>query len=59
MNKTDSTVNILIVLLFLLCFGGAAVQPYFEARAFNRCTHSNASYFDAVFTQLRATECKR
>lgn len=43
----------------VLLVAGALVQPYFEAKAFNRCTGGNATYFDAAFTELRVTECKR
>lgn len=51
--------GILVVVGILLVFGFAAAQPYFEARAFNNCTGSHATYWDAVFSQLRIQECKK
>jgi hypothetical protein len=35
------------------------VRPYFEMKAFNRCTGGHATYLDAVFTELRVLECKQ
>lgn len=50
-------------LVAVLVLAGAIVfallSPYFESQAFNRCTGSNASYWDAVFTHLRIDDCKR
>jgi hypothetical protein len=40
----------LIVLAFM-AFG--LIQPYFEARAFNRLTGGTATYWDAVWVDLR------
>lgn len=34
-------------------------QPALEARAFNRCTGGNATYWDAAFSQLRIEDCRR
>jgi len=47
------TIIIVISLVIII------LQPYFEAKTFNACTHSNASYFDAMFTELRAFDCKK
>ena len=50
---------------FLTVFGIAAIllalvfiQPYYEAREFNRCTGGSATYMTALFTDLRVMECK-
>jgi hypothetical protein len=40
---------VLIIGLFLFIF----IQPYFEAKAFNRLTGGNATYEDAFWSQLR------
>ena len=54
-SKVITFTVILTIFTLILC----VFFPYFEAKTFNRCTGSNASYMDAVFTQLRATECKK
>lgn len=46
----------MIVIVGCLIFG--LLQPHFEAKAFNECTGGHASYFTAVFTELRVQECK-
>jgi hypothetical protein len=55
-NKPDwgaalGCLAILAVLAVVLAY------PIFEARHFNKCTGGNATYFDALFTTLRVTEC--
>lgn len=55
----DKVLAIFAGCLILFFVGLALLQPYFEAKTFNSCTHSNASYFDAMFTQLRAFDCKK
>lgn len=37
----------------------ALIPPIYEAKAFNGCTGSHATYMDALFTELRVTECKK
>lgn len=37
----------------------AALRPMFEARAFNACTGGNATYFTALFTELRVENCNQ
>lgn len=58
----DESTNVVIGSIVLCVFVGslilAALSPKFEADAFNRCTGGHATYFDAVFTELRVTECK-
>ncbi len=39
--------------------GMAVAQPYFEAKAFNNCTGGHATYFTAMFTELRVQECNK
>jgi hypothetical protein len=48
-----SVLGVIVVVAFFL------LQPYYEAKAFNACTHSNATYWDAVWADLRVTECKK
>jgi len=47
------------IIVIILALSIAIIQPTFEAKTFNSCTGSNATYWDAVFTQLRAFECKK
>jgi hypothetical protein len=47
------------IFVFLLVLGLNFVQPFLEASAFNHCTGGNAGYWDAAFTELRVTECKK
>ncbi len=47
---------VIVPILGILAWYGTS---YFEVRAFNSCTHSNATTWDAMFTQLRAIECKK
>jgi len=53
-SKAPTVVEILIVLIIIVIFGIAAIQPYFEMRTFNKFTKGEkATYWDAVFAQLR------
>jgi hypothetical protein len=45
-----------IIIIGILIFAG--LRPLYEAQVFNKCTGSHASYFDALFTELRVLECK-
>jgi hypothetical protein len=45
------------IIVGVILFG--LVRPYFEMKAFNRCTGGHATYLDAVFTELRVLECKQ
>lgn len=49
-------VGILLVVAALIFVG---LAPYFEAKAFNDCTGGNASYFTAMFTELRVQDCNK
>lgn len=40
-------------LVTLFAVGLVAAQPYFEAQSFNRLTCSDATYWDALWTNLR------
>lgn len=51
----------------LLCLFGVALilllvnlfaAPYFEMQAFNRCTQGQATYWEAMFSNLQITNCK-
>ena len=48
-----------VTLVVLFVFGYALLAPKFEAEAFNRCTGGNATYFTALFTELRVENCKQ
>ena len=42
-----------IVLGIILILTIAIAQPYFEAKSFNKLTGGSATYWDAVFSELR------
>lgn len=56
--KIRNVVDRILLALFLMTvlaivFVLIMVQPYLEARAFNRATGKNVSAFDALFVDLR------
>jgi hypothetical protein len=51
-------VGLSIVLILVGTIGAAVAQPYFEARTFNRCTGGSATYWDAVWADLRVMDCR-
>lgn len=51
-NNNDAGVVGLIILALLILLG-IVMQPYFEARSFNKFSKIKATYWDAVWTQLR------
>jgi len=53
MNKLDKMLITVIAALILITLGIAAIQPHFEAKAYNKLTGGNATYWDALFTELR------
>lgn len=50
-------VGILVAVIIVVSIGFVILKPYYEAKAFNDCTGGNATYFTAVFTQLRVDNC--
>lgn len=52
-RRTDDATNTCIGVLCLMAFAFIVIQPYFEARSFNKLTGGNATYFDALFSELR------
>jgi hypothetical protein len=59
MDETVEIIGAIIgVIIFFGCLVLAGLQPYFEAKAFNDCTGGHATYFTAVFTELRVQDCK-
>ena len=45
--------GVLVIVGFLIIVGGCLAQPYFEAKSFNKLTGGNATYWDAVWSNLR------
>lgn len=58
MNRYEIFIYVFYVAVIVGAIGSAVLQPYFEAKAFNRCTGGDATYFTAAFTELRVQECK-
>lgn len=52
-NGTYALINILVILAILAIIGLFAAQPYFEAKSFNKLTGGNATYWDALWSNLR------
>jgi len=53
MKKGFTLVELLIVISIIAMVAGIFIQPYFEMKAFNKFSDKKASYFDAMFSQLR------
>ncbi len=52
MSRDDSASFFIgLFILVTICF--LIVQPYFEAKSFNRLTGGNATYADAFWSELR------
>ena len=51
----EAFIAIVIILCIAISVGIAVMQPYFEARAFNKFSETKATYWDAVWTRLRVT----
>lgn len=43
----------LIIWLLVAIFAGALIEPYYEAKTFNKFSNQKATYWDAVFGDLR------
>lgn len=56
---SDVLLGIATVVVVLGSLGIMFAMPYFEARSFNECTGSNATYITALTTQLRVDNCNR
>lgn len=56
MSKVEICVFTAIGLIILMIF---LAKPYFEMKTFNDCTGSNATYWNAVFNDLRVFDCHR
>lgn len=61
-HSLDDKVAIAILCSFgivlLLLFVNLFAAPYFEMQAFNRCTQGQATYWEAMFSNLQITNCK-
>jgi len=55
MSKIEKIVIGIIVGILVL----SAFAPHFEAKSFNECTGGNATYINAVFTELRVENCNK
>ena len=42
-------------IFFVVVIGIGLLQPYFEMKTFNKFSNVEASYWDAVFSNLRVT----
>jgi len=57
-NKGDSSLAVLIglTILFLAIVAGAGIfQAHMEASTYNKLTGGNATWFDALWVELRVT----
>jgi hypothetical protein len=46
------------IIFFIVVIALVFISPYFEAKNFNDCTKGRATYWTAVFTELRVQDCK-
>ena len=53
MEKEDKVVIGVVVIVVGLFLVMALLQPYFEARTFNKFSESKATYWDALVSELR------
>lgn len=55
-----TVIEVLVVLAIIATVGtiifGVILKPHFEARAYNRLTGANVSYWDAVWLDLRVID---
>ena len=51
--KDDDAAGCLGVILLVIIITIAILQPYFESRAFNKFSRTKATYWDAVWSDLR------
>ena len=49
---------IVVFLIIVVSIGFVIIAPYYEAKSFNDCTGGRATYWTAVFTELRVQDCK-
>lgn len=52
-NGTQTLINTIIILGISAIIALFAAQPYFEAKSFNKLTGGNATYWDALWSNLR------
>lgn len=57
-NLTLGLVFVGVICVVLGAVSTIVLSPYFEAKAFNDCTGGQATYFTALFTELRVETCK-
>lgn len=54
MKKQKTTlIEIICIVGIVLIIAISAMQPYFEAQSFNKLTGGNATYWDALWSNLR------
>jgi hypothetical protein len=60
MEFDENPIITCITIIFIVaCLVFGFIQPNIEKNIFNKCTGSNITYFDAVFGNFRAIECKK
>ena len=53
MKKGFTLIEMMMVIAIVAIIGVAFMQPYFEAQSFNKLTGGNATYWDALWSNLR------
>lgn len=60
MNEYDKIIviiiTIIITLVLIIMPGSWIAKSYFEAKTFNKITHSNVTTWDAMWVELRVQE---
>lgn len=55
-DKIQIILAVVVIAGLILFF--SLIQPFFEARSFNKLTGNNASTWDAIWVELRVDGCK-
>jgi len=53
MRTAEDNMTVLFVIAIVFALSIGAAQPYFEAKSFNKLTGGNATWWDALWTELR------
>ena len=53
MNKQEICIVGIVLLILVGVVASMTLSPYFEMRAFNKFSETKASYWDALFSDLR------
>ena len=53
LDKDEKIKIFIVTAIILIFFSFMGIKPYFEMKAFNKFSDQKATYWDAMFTELR------